>query len=396
MRKILFIYFRYPLYPEGSYFQEFLNKLAEQVREIYLIATYYPPKSIFKKPTNLRIFWVPLFNIRFIGELFFIVAVLFKTIFTKELHKVDVVNSFGPRGLLAGWYLKKVYGIPLICTIEMLNEKGSIVNDIYYEIVRFLITSIPVDKFICWSNYYWEKHLKPWGIPKERVAIIPGGVDTEIYSPAFDGGNIREKYAPDCSLIVFAKPLYYPNTESAKILVRAVALLKERIKIKLLIGSGEGEREIRNLTRNLNMGDAVEFMPIVPFTEIPKYIAAADLIVLPFTYAATTSRSLLEALAMGKPVITTRVGEMPNMVENGKEALLVNPVKEEVAEAIERVLTNPDLATSLGHNAVALVNQKYALPIIINKTIETYEKVLSSVKKKIKNDFDINQGINEK
>ncbi len=382
MRKVLFIYFRYPLYPGGFYFQEFLNKLAGRVRQIYLIAIYYPPKSIFKKPANLRISWVPSFDIRFVEDAFFMLAALLRVVFTRDLHKVDLVNTIGPRGLLAGWYLKKVYGIPIVCTIEMLNEKGSLVNNIYYEVVRFLMKKVPVDKFICWSNYYWEKHLKQWGIPKEKVAIIPGGVDTEIYNPAVDGDDIKEKYAPNCPLIVFAKPLYYPNVESAKILVQGVALLKRRIKIKLIIGSGKYKREIQNLARDLSIDDCVEFMPPTPFTQIPKYIAAADLIVLPFTYAATTSRYLLEVMAMGKPIITTKVGEIQYICENGKQALIVEPIKEKLAEAVERVLIDQDLAASLGHNAVTLVNQKYALSIIVNRTIELYNEVLSSVNKK--------------
>jgi len=395
--RVLFIYFRYPLYPKGSYFQEFLNKLAEEeeIERIYLIATRYP-KGTFKKAENIKIFWIPFLKLRFLEDIFFMITSLFRTIFTRDLHKVDLVNTIGPRGLLAGWYLKKIYGVPFIWTIEMLNEKGYLINNIYYEIVRFLMRKAPIDKFICWSSYYWEKYLKKWGVPKDRMVIIPGGVNTEVYNPAVDGSEIKKKYASDKPLIVFAKPLYYPNTEMVKILVQAAALMKYKIQVKLLIGTGEGKKEIQKLAKTLGIENYVEFMPPIPFTQIPKYIAAADLIVLPFTYTATTSRSLLESMAMGKPVITTRVGEIENIVEDGKEAVLVNPVEEEVAEAIERVFADQVLAESLGRNAFALIKHKYSISIIVNKTIEVYEGILSPVKD-VKSDFGISRGeINEK
>lgn len=380
--QVLFVYFRYPLYLEGSYFQEFLNKLAEEeeIEQINLIATRYP-KGTFKKAENIKIFWIPFLKLRFLEDIFFMITSLFRTIFTRDLHKVDLVNIIGPRGLLAGWYLKKIYGVPLIWTIEMLNEKGSLINNIYYEIVCFLMRKAPIDKFICWSRYYWEKHLKKWGVPKDKIVIIPGGVNTEVYNPAVDGSEIKKKYASNNPLIVFAKPLYYPNTEMVKILVQAAALVRQKIQVKLLIGSGEGKGEILKLVKTLGVKRCVEFMPPTPFTKIPKYIAAADLIVLPFTYAATTSRALLESMAMGKPVITTRVGEIENIVEDGKEAVLVSPIVEEIAKAIERVFADQVLAESLGRNALALINQKYALSVIVNKTIEVYKEMLLPVNK---------------
>jgi glycosyltransferase involved in cell wall biosynthesis len=372
--KINVLYFKYPLYSSGSYFQEFLEKLSESANSINLIAIHYPKGDLSKK-ANIRFFWVPYFHVRFFEDFFFMFSTLLKVIIVKDLRKVDLVNAVGPRGLLAGWYLKKFCRVSFVCTIEMFNEKGSFVNTLYYEFVRFLIKKAPVDKFICWSNYYWEIHLKNWGIPKEKVAIVPAGINIEAYNPAVDGGDIKKKYAPNSPLIVFAKPLYYPNTESAKILVKAIASLKTKITIKLLVGSGEGRKEIYNLAKQLGVEDLVEFMPPTLFPEIPKYIAAADLIVLPFTYAATTSRSLLEALSMGKPVITTNVGEIPNIIKNGKEAILVNPTFEDVARAIKLVINNPDLAISLSNHAVALVKKRYSLSTVVEKTVAVFESV---------------------
>ena len=372
--KVLFFYYKYPLYPRGSYFQEFLNTISGSLERVYLVATRHP-KGDFDKPSNLEIFWLPLLDISFLGELFFMLTVLLKVIFTKKLSRVDVVNTIGPRGLLAGWYLKKRFGIPLVCTIEMLNEKGRLVDNLYYAFVRFLLTKTPVDRFICWSNYYWENHLKQWGIPKSRVVIIPAGIDTDVYNPSVDGTEIKNRYAPDTPLIVFAKPLYSTNTAAAKLLVRAVAILKPRIRLKLLIGGGEGERYIRDLAQILGVSDQVSFMPPTPFPEIPKYIAAADLVVLPFTYAPTTSRSLLEAMALGKAVITTPVGEVGRILEHRRHAIFVEPSSQEIAVAIQELLGDENLSAKIGLEARRLVESGFSLITAIERTVGVFKNL---------------------
>jgi len=371
--KILTIFYRYPLYPKGSYFQEFLHKLAESADKVYLLAAHYP-KGSFKKHKNIKFFWIPLVKINYIGEIYFMIAVLLKVIFKPELHRVDVVNSVGPRGLLAGWYLKKKHGIPLVCTIEMLNEKGNVFKNIYYGLVRFLIIRTPVDKFICWSNYFWENHLEKWGIPKDRVVIIPGGIDIETNNPQVNGAKIKKRYAANSPLIVFAKPLHDYNTKPAELIVRAVALLKPKMKIKALIGSGDGKERVENLAQKLDISDLVNFMPPTPFTEIPKYIAAADLVVLPSTSARTTSRSLLEAMAMGKPIITTPIGETGQILEDGKQAIFVKPKPKLVAEKIELLLRDQKLARKLSRGALKLIKKRYSLSTVIKRTLSIFRE----------------------
>lgn len=371
--KILFIFYQYPLHPQGSYFQEFLNKVAEKVDQVYLLASHYP-KGRFKKSKNLTIFWLPFVKLPFIGEFLFILRALLKTIFTKALYQVDLVNSIGLRGVLAGWYLKKRFGIPLVCTIELLNEGREWRNRVVYFLSRFLLTRAPIDKYICWSDYYWKRHLKRWGISKEKVVIIPAGIDVRAYHPKISGEKIKRKYAFDSPLIVFAKPLYlnHPNTSAAKILVEAVALLGPKLEARLLIGSGEGQREIQNLAHNLGVASQVDFMPKVPFPKIPQYLAAADLIVLPFTYASTTARSLLEAMAMGKPIITTPIGEIKYMLKNEFHALLVKNQPKEIAEAMTTLIEDKNLAKKLGRNARHLALKRYSLDKIVQETISCF------------------------
>lgn len=373
--KIGIVFYKYPLYPGGSYFQEYLNELAKSSKEIFLLATPYPSGK-FYQPKNLKIFWLPFLNASYVKEFLFMFEALFKVILNEEWQEIDLFNCVGLRGVLAGWYLKKRFKIPLVCTIEMLNEKGTFFNNLYYDFARFLLTKAPVDKFICWSTYYWENHLKKWGIEKEKVEIIPAGIDLKTYHPKVNGQSIKKKYSSGFPLIVFAKPLYSANTQAAKTLIKAIALLQPKIKTILLIGSGEGKSEIQKLAAQLKISTQVKFMPPTLFSEIPKYIAAADLVVLPFSYAPTTSRSLLEAMALAKPIITVPYGEIPQILKNEKEAILVNPKPKEIAEAIKRVIEDKKLCQRIGYNALKIVEKNYSLEKIIKKTIGTYRNLL--------------------
>lgn len=374
--KVGVIYYKYPLYPQGSYFQEFLNRLACSVERIYLVASRYP-KGGFERPDNLKIFWVPMLPISYLGELFFMIVALLRVMITQELHRVDVVNSVGSRGLLAGWYLKWRYGIPLVCTIEIVAEKGSVADKVYYKVIRFLSTKVPIDKFICWSTYYWENHLRGWGISRSKVAFVTGGIDTKRYAPTVTGVDIKRRYSPRDPLIVFAKPLHDYNTESAKILVRSVALLRPDVRVRVLVGGGDGQLEVQKLAEDLGVTDQVAFMPPTPFPEIPKYIAAADLIVLPFVYAPTTSRSLLEAMAMGKPIITVPVGEAPKILENGESVVFVKPEPEEVARAVKLLLDDKVFAEKLGIGARRRIEKSFSLTRVVDQTVGYFEALLS-------------------
>lgn len=147
--------------------------------------------------------------------------------------------------------------------------------------------------------------------------------------------------------------------------------------MKLLIGGGEGKIEVEGLARELGVSDLIDFMPPTDFTDIPRYIAASDLVVLPFIYAPTTSRSLLEAMAMGKPIITVPVGENKEILRDGEDVIFVERTSDKIALAIERLLENKGLMQCLGANARELVKDKFSLQKIIEQEVDLFERLVN-------------------
>jgi glycosyltransferase involved in cell wall biosynthesis len=373
--KILYIFYQYPLYKNGSYFHEFINALCKKLKEVSLIAYYYP-KTKFKKPNNLNMFWLKKFNLGFLDELLFMVSALVKVITVKEFKNIDLINVIGPRGILAGWYLKKRHHIPLVCTIEMLNKNKGRKNRLVRKISCLLLTKAPVDQFICWS-YFYKNQLVNWGIDKNKVIIVPPGINLKKYYSQVSGKKIKQQYSPNNPLLVFAKPLYLHHLGAVKLILKSIAEVKPRIKIHLLAGQGPAKKQTVVLAKKLHIFSQLKFMPHVSFNKIPCYLAAADLIVLPFTYAPTVSRSLLEALASGKPVITSNKGEVKFMLKDKQQAILVKNQPQKIAQAILMLLKNPGLGRKLSLNAVYLIKNSFSLNQTVKKTVSVYQQILN-------------------
>lgn len=372
--KLGIIYYRYPLFPQGSYIQEYVDTLSKRTEETVLIATKFPEGN-FPIPSKLKIIWIPDVRLPFVGDLLFNLFV-FIACFSKSFRNVDVINTISARGTLGGYLASKILRKPTVCTIEIVNDEKLSRLDGYINQMQKFIYSLDYNHIISWSHYYLNKYLLPWGIKKNKITVIPGGIDLRRYNLKVNGNTIRKQFPLKSTLIVFAKPLFDYNSKMAQLLLASVALLKKKHDIRVLLGSGEQVEVIKHKATTLGISEKITIMPYVPITEIPKYIAAADMVVLPYTYAATTSRSLIESMAMGKPIITTNVGEISKVVTSGIDALVVRPNKKQIASAIEKLIVCPSLSQKIGKNARKTIEVYYGIDTIVDRTFTIMQKVI--------------------
>ena len=170
--------------------------------------------------------------------------------------------------------------------------------------------------------------------------IVPNIIDTERFhsNPAPIG-------LPHIILVTRNLELIYDNASA----IRAFALVKARAPQSQLVlaGSGPEEGRLKQLAESLGLGDSVRFTGRVETKDMPALYRSARVSLNPST-VDNMPNSVLEALAAGVPVVSTRVGGVPHIVEHGKTALLVEPgMVSEMAEAIVRILTEPVLAEQL-------------------------------------------------
>lgn len=189
---------------------------------------------------------------------------------------------------------------------------------------------------------------------RDRVRIVWNGVDCEKFRPSIDGGWVRSKFTfEDCKVVLFVGALTkWHGYKGLDVLLRAIALAKARdSRIRLLVvGEGHLKPAYMRLASDLGIGDLVAFAGDVSDRELPSYYACSDVLALPSRDSSEGfGLAILEAGACGKPVIASRVGGLPEVVEDGGSGLLVPPNDEcALSEAILKVLGDEGLAQRMG------------------------------------------------
>lgn len=201
-----------------------------------------------------------------------------------------------------------------------------------------------------------------------HACIVPNIIDLNRFQPAPQ----RPSGAPHPIVTRNLEPIYdIPTALRAFKEVRAV-----RPEARLTIaGSGPLESELRRLTTELGLTEAVTFTGRLDNDRIAALCRSADLALNP-SMADNMPISILEALACGVPVISTRVGGVPFLVEHGCTALLVPPGdSRQMAQAALTLLDNRQQADALSQAGIALA-RRYAWPAVRERWFAVYNRLL--------------------
>lgn len=220
---------------------------------------------------------------------------------------------------------------------------------------------------------YFAEQVLAWGAPPDRLKVIHNGVNLNHFHPG------TEPVEHDHSLPVLLTARRLVKKNGLEYLLRTMkrVLSEERCKLTIA-GDGPERQKLESLSADIGVSEYVEFVGAVPHSLMPKYLAAADIAVLPSVIEAT-SLFALEAMAMAKPVVATNVGGLPEIL--GNAALLVEPMNErELGDAIIQLLQDERKRKKLGKNGCWLA-QKHSWKTVAEQTDAEYRRVLSSVVK---------------
>ncbi|HEX8681077.1 MAG TPA: glycosyltransferase family 4 protein [Ardenticatenaceae bacterium] len=194
------------------------------------------------------------------------------------------------------------------------------------------------------SSYMANLAANQYHVPLARRVIIPGGVDTEKFSPPPDKAAARATLGlpPERPVLLTVRRLY--ARMGLTNLVQAMRqVVQERPDALLLIGGkGPLQPHLETLIEQSGLEENVRLLGFVPEEDLPLYYQAADLFVLPSVELEGFGLVTLEALASGTPVLGTAVGGTVEILQRLDPTLLVpsaNP--SEIAEGILRFLANP-------------------------------------------------------
>ncbi len=264
-------------------------------------------------------------------------------------------------------------------------------HNIEYLVYKRLLTQLPlflrplffidIRKLEYWEKFFWKKATKLVAVSDEEkaimkrkdVEIVPNGVDTEKFSSkgrsAF-GQKIQKK---EIKILFIGDFKWIQNKDAVGWILKEIwPQLSSKLDLRLWIVGRKIPSEIRKLTNDEN----VIFDENAP-TETEKIFEQVDILLAPIRVGGGTSYKILEAMASGVPVITTKLGIEGIDAKNNKEVLIADRT-EEMVDAIISLIENHEQYHNIAQNARKLIEKKYDWKEIVKKLEEVYISAVNS------------------
>ncbi len=229
------------------------------------------------------------------------------------------------------------------------------------------------------------------GYPADKIVVIRNGVDTSRFGARSGGFALRQELDIPAGVPLVILLARLNPTKGIDCFFEAAARIREQYPDAYFLAVGEcytrnadGEivvdgvyrRELLDRVASLGLADRVRFTGLRK--DVPQILAAATVSVLP-SVSEGISNTLLESMAAGVPVVATRVGGTPEVIDDGEHGLLVPPSDPEaLGDAISRVLRDPILAARLGTNGRRRVAQEFSFEAVVRRTEDLYRELLAA------------------
>jgi len=352
--KILYITRGFPPYRGGSenYIWEVYRRISKN-NEIELITYYHKDR---KKRKNIHEVKRLKSGGKFAEFLNFFISSFRNSIFL-DFDLIHAVTY--PSGLCA-LLPKLVSGKPLVATI---HDIGVIEKDItnvhpFIKSLKGFLQSIVCnmsDAIIVPSEKVRNDIFKYHGISKSKIFITPYGYDTNVFNKNVKRGVMKKKWGLKDEKIVLYVGMYSPK-KGLEYLIAAVKEIKKEITNVVLVIAGPAidakyEEKIKKLITEMGLEDSVIFTGYFDEKYKPSVYMDADVVVEPSLYGMGYSFACIEASALGKPVVATKLLEEIVVVKNGVNGLVV-PLKDSksIAKSVVRILKNKKLYERLSKN----------------------------------------------
>lgn len=227
---------------------------------------------------------------------------------------------------------------------------------------------------LCATSYTISEYISK--ITKKNVEVVPFGIDSGQFKPA----KAESLFKEEDFVIGTVKPL--EKLYNQEQLFEAFARLKPKYPhIRLLIvGSGSLEEKLKQKAIDLKLENDIVFTGRIPFAEVNKYYNMMKIMVNISEYESF-GVSVVEAMACEVPVIVTNVGGLKEIVKNDSLGLKINnPVAEETAAAIERLINDEKLRHEIAVNSRRHVLANYEWKSNLECMIQLYNRVLEQKK----------------
>ncbi|MCC6004733.1 MAG: glycosyltransferase [Thermofilum sp.] len=221
-------------------------------------------------------------------------------------------------------------------------------------------------------------HYRRMGVPEEKIAIIPNGIDLSEYSNLPSKGTFKKKFniPEDRKIVLYLGRIH--KTKGIDLLIKAFSYLKNKMKdrdtILVIAGPDDGYLcEARNLANSLGCYNSVMFTGFISSEDKLRAIVDADVFITPSFYGFPMT--FLEACAAGTPIVTTSLGDTLEWID-GNVGYIAQPIPSDIAEAIYRIISDDELRRRFSRNCIEIVKSEFSIENVVERLEKVYEEVV--------------------
>jgi D-inositol-3-phosphate glycosyltransferase len=300
---------------------------------------------------------------------------------TAENLEYDLIHShYWLSGRLGSW-AQRLWNVPHVVMYHTLgalkNRTGVGVQEPAFRIAAEKELVKSCDRILAPTELEKVNLIRYYGAPAEKIGVVPCGVNLQLFHPQEKAAARNKlKLEPDDVILMYVgrfEPLKGITT-----LLEALTYLKHHPRLRLLIvgGDGNGTPESQSLilkTKDLGIDDRVMFAGQIEQQNLPPYYGAADVLVMSSHYESFGLVGL-EALACGRPVVSTPVGAVESLILKGRAGRIVADISaQSLAKGIQSIITDSEIpAPEVIRKSVL----EYSWSNVATAMIEEYETAL--------------------
>ncbi len=289
-------------------------------------------------------------------------------------HRPDVVHTHNTAAFLDSALAARAAGVPVLVHTDHSRR--------YPERRRYVIAERCMrglaDAFCAVSNHTREELARFEGIPESRIEVVHNGYDLPFVPGDADRREVRASLGLDDDTPVIGMASRLEWQKGHDLFVAAMPLILARMPSAraVIVGGGSKEGEIREQIRRLGLEGKIHLTGVRP--DVPRFMAAFDLFVMTSNFEGMPIAAL-EAMAVSLPIVSTAVGGVPEVVEDGVTGRLVEgrePAK--LAAQVVELMSDRGTLRRLGEAGHRRYEQRFRVASMVGAYDEIYRRCLAA------------------
>ena len=317
---------------------------------------------------------LPEISSTFLGRIFF----LYKNI---KKNKYDIVHLHLISAILIGRIISWLAGCRIIVSTE--HNTSNFQTKYYIVTLVYRLTSVLNKKILAISNAVKNELIEKANINPQKIEVLYNGIELINFTPEFLDINLKDDLNLGNSYPIIGSVGRLDIRKGYIYLIKAISILKNKYAKITLILVGDGNERIALVSAAKRLKVEKNILFVGTQKKIQNYLSIFDFFVQPSVNEGL-SISLIEAMAMKKKIVASKIGGIPEVVENNIEGILVPPANSQaIADAIIFLIDNPETADKFMMNARKKVEDKFNIDSFISRLENIYYQLLIGQKEKI-------------